>query len=360
MLDDMRPHLFKTTDGGKSWTGIVAGLPANAFIWVLREDLKNPNVLYLGTELGAFISFDAGSHWSRLNLKNLPNVSVRDIFLQPDRNDILLATHGRGLWILDDATPIQQLASAHVASLLPVRPALRYSIRATRAGGGDTEFTAANPPYGAVLNYFLPASAEDVRFEVFDSAGKSIRTIPVPPNQRDAGLHRIVWDLRAAPPVAAGSGEGRRGGGGRGEGGGEGGGRRGGGGQGAQVLPGKYIAKMTAGSVTSEQNVTVELDPELKVSPADLKSQWDTLDHISTLIRSTSSMLRESGQHADSPNWTNFRDALTASRLTEQLQALFALIDGPNDAPTQAMTKLLGELEGDYRKMSADFKKLSQ
>jgi hypothetical protein len=357
MLDDMRPHLFKTTDGGKSWTSIVAGLPANAFIWVLREDLKNPNVLYLGTEVGAFISLDAGSHWSRFNLKNLPNVAVRDIFLQPERNDILLATHGRGLWILDDATPIQQLANAHAPALFPVRSALRYSVRATRAGGGDTEFAAANPPYGAILDYFLPAAADDIRFEVFDSAGKSVRTIPVPANQRDAGLHRIVWDLHAAPPVAA-SGEGRRGGG-RGEGG-EGGGRRGGGGQGAQVLPGKYGVKMTAGSATSEQTVTVDLDPELKVSPADLKAQWDTLDHISTLIRSTSSMLRESGQHADSPTWTKFREALSASRLTEQLQALFTLIEGPNDAPTQAMTKLLGELEGDYRQVSTDFKKLNQ
>jgi hypothetical protein len=164
-----------------------------------------------------------------------------------------------------------------------------------------------------------------------------------------------VWDLRAAAPVAAaGAGEGRRGGGG------EGGGRRGGGAQGAQVLPGKYVVKMTAGSATSEQSVTVELDPELKVSPADLKSQWDTLDRISTLIRSTSSMLRESGQHADSPAWTKFRETLAASRLTEQLQALFSLIDGPNDAPTQAMTKLLGELEGDYGKSSADFKRLNQ
>jgi photosystem II stability/assembly factor-like uncharacterized protein len=151
MLDDMHPHLFKTADAGKTWKSIVTGLPGNAFIWVLREDIKNPNTLYLGTEIGAFVSFDAGDHWSRFNLKNLPNVAVRDIFLQPEQNDILLATHGRGLWSFDDATLFQQLANVRAATLFPVRPALRYSVRATRAGGGDTEFTATNPPYGAIL-----------------------------------------------------------------------------------------------------------------------------------------------------------------------------------------------------------------
>ena len=106
----------------------MEGLPSDAFIWVLREDLKNSNILYLGTEVGAFISFDAGVHWARFNLSNLPNVAVRDIFLQPEKNDILLATHGRGIYILDDATP--DTADSHRASppaLFPVRSALRYS-----------------------------------------------------------------------------------------------------------------------------------------------------------------------------------------------------------------------------------------
>jgi photosystem II stability/assembly factor-like uncharacterized protein len=353
MLDDMRPHLFKTTDGGKSWTSITTGLPADAFIWVLREDLKNPDVLYLGTELGAYVSFDAGANWLPFNLKNLPNVAVRDIYLQPERNDILLATHGRGLWVLDDATPIQQFANSKTATLFPIRSALRYAMRATRAGGGDTEFAAPNPPYGAILNYYLPTDTEDLRFEVLDSAGKSIRTLPAPRDQRGAGIHRIAWDLRAAPPVAA-SGEGRRGG--RGEGG-EGGGR-GGAPRGPQVLPGTYTIRMTAGSATSEQNATVELDPELKVSPADLKAQWDTLEQMSTLMRSTADMQREAARHADSPEWTKFRESLASSRLAEQLQALFNLIDGPNDAPTQAMTKLLGELDATYRQTSAEFTKL--
>ena len=357
MLDDMRPHLFKTTDSGKTWKSITEGLPANAFIWVLREDLKNSHVLYLGTEVGAFISFDAGAHWSRFNLRNLPNVAVRDIFLQGDRNDILLATHGRGLYILDDAGPVQQIAGLQAATLFPVRSALRYSVRATRAGGGDSEFAAPNPAYGALLNYYLPARTDEVRFEMRDAAGKAIRTIPAPGNERDAGVHRIAWDLRANAPAGGPGGGGRRGGG---EGGGEGGGGRGGTARGAQVLPGVYTVKMFAGATAVEQKVTVAMDPELKISAGDLQSQWQTLERISAMIGGAGDMLRESDRHADSPAWTAFHASLAASRLSEQLLALFTLIDGPNDAPTEAMTKLLGEFESGYARSSAEFQKLKQ
>jgi hypothetical protein len=367
MLDDMHPHLFRSADAGKTWASITDGLPANAFIWVLREDLRNPDVLYLGTEMGAFISLDAGAHWSRFNLRNLPNVAVRDIFLQADRNDILLATHGRGLYILDDATPIQQLAAAQngqSATLFPIRPALRYAMRATRSGGGDSEFAAPNPPYGAILSYHLPEKMDDVHFDVLDAAGKVIRAIAALAAEHDRGIHRIAWDLRANPPVASdaarrggvegGAGGGRRGGGeGR-----EGGDGRGGAPRGPQVLPGNYTVKMIAGSASMEQKVTVDLDPEIKTPIADLQSQWQTLGKISAMMTATGDMLRESDRHADSAAWTKFHASLTASRLSEQLQALFTLIDGPNDAPTPAMTKLLGELESDYNRSSAEFQAL--
>ncbi len=120
MFDDMRPYIFKTADGGKTWTRITSGLPPYAFVWVVREDLKNPSLLYAGTETGLFASFDAGEHWLPFGLKNLPDVAVRDIFLQARENDIVLATHGRGLWILDDATPVQQMTSAAGAPGSPV------------------------------------------------------------------------------------------------------------------------------------------------------------------------------------------------------------------------------------------------
>jgi photosystem II stability/assembly factor-like uncharacterized protein len=350
MLDDMRPYLFKTSDAGKSWKRITDGLPDDAFLWVVREDPKNPELLYAGTEVGLFASFDGGAHWLRFGLKNLPNVAVRDVFLQPQANDILLATHGRGLWVLDDATPVQQLGAAagREAWLFPIRPALRYTVRATRSGGGDTEFAAANAPYGAILDYYLKAPAAEVHFEVLDAAGKTIRRIGGPRIARTAGVHRIAWDLRAETPEGMSGGRG--------------------GAHGPQVLPGTYTVKMIAGVSAAEQKVDVRLDPELKVASDDLKSQWDALARLCTMITGTAGMLHEAERHADSPEWREFRDTLarprglstseTGPRLSEQLQSLYNLIDGPNDAPTEAMMNLLGELEAEYGKAGAALKTL--
>ncbi len=371
MFDDMQPYIFKSADGGKTWTRITTGLPPYAFVWALREDLKNPSVLYAGTETGLFVSFDAGGHWASFGLKNLPDVAVRDIFLQADQNDILLATHGRGLWILDDATPVQQIAAAATAtrsaSLFPIRSALRYATRGTHAAGGDTEFAAPNPAYGAILDYYLREPAKEVRIDVLDGSGKTVRTMVGAQAPATAGLHRIAWDLRAtASGGAAGGGRGGPAGGegGRG-GGGEGGGRAGrGGARGPQVLPGTYTVRMTADSAVYEQKVQVQLDPEQKTTMADLQAQWDALAKLSTITRAVGEMVQQADQRADSPQWQTFRAKLarprnltaseTGPRLSEQLQALSTLIDGPNDAPTPAMMKLLGELEDEYRKAAAE------
>jgi hypothetical protein len=298
--------------------------------------------LYLGTEVGIFASFDAGEHWVRFGLKNLPNVAVRDIFIQREQNDILIATHGRGLWVLDDAAVVQDAAGARAAHLFPVRPALRHSVRATRAGGGDTEFAASNPPYGALLTYYLPTAVDDIRFEVSDANGKAVRAIAGPRIAHDAGLHRIAWDLRGTGPGA----------------------------RGPQVLPGEYTVKMRAGTSVAEQKVRVELDPELKIEPDELKAQWDSLGRISEMISGAGGMVREADKKSDSPQWRQLRERLarpqdlsageTGPRLAEQLQSLYNLIEGPNRAPTPAMVKLLGELENEYRTVENDFQKLRQ
>ena len=104
MFDDFKPYIFKTTDAGRSWTNISGNLPAKAYVQVVREDPKNTNLLYAGTELGLFASYNGGKDWLALNLKNLPNVAVHDIVVHPRENDLILATHGRSIWIFDDAT----------------------------------------------------------------------------------------------------------------------------------------------------------------------------------------------------------------------------------------------------------------
>jgi photosystem II stability/assembly factor-like uncharacterized protein len=106
-FDDYKPYIFKTTDGGKSFSNISGNLPANAYVWVVREDPKNPNLLYAGTEIGLYASWDNGKNWSELNMKNFPRVAVHDIVIHPRDNDIILATHGRSFWVFDDATAIQ-------------------------------------------------------------------------------------------------------------------------------------------------------------------------------------------------------------------------------------------------------------
>ena len=164
-----------------------------------------------------------------------------------------------------------------------------------------------------------------------------------------------AWDLRIDPPAGN---DGGRGGGRRGEGGGgEGGGGRGGAPRGAQVLPGTCAVKMIAGPAAIERKVTVEIDPELKSSVADLESQWRTLEKISTMIRTTRDMSRQSDHGANAPAWEKFQASLAGSRLAEKLQSLFTLVDASNDPPTEAMRKLLDELESDYDRFAERFER---
>jgi hypothetical protein len=264
--------------------------------------------------------------------------------------------------ILDDAAPVQGLAAAagKAVTLFPIRPALRFASRATHSGDGDTIFAGANPAYGAILNYYLNAPVQELRMEVFDSAGKTIRAMAGAPSS--AGLHRIAWDLCAS--AVAGAGGGGRGGGR----GGDGEGRGGGGSRGPQVLPGTYTVRLTADGAAQEQKVEVGLDPEIKTSAADLQAQWNAITKISTMICELTQMAQQADRHADSPERKAFAATITrprsgpgsegAPKLAEQLPALLNLIDGPNDAPTATMMKLLGELQDDYQKATAQFQTL--
>src|SRR5436190_6710121 len=200
--NDYTAYFFKTTDFGKTWTRLNLNLPAAKTGWahVIREDAKNRNVLYAGTELGLWVSFDGGSRWTSLR-QNMPPVPVRDIRIHPRDNDLIVATHGRGLYILDDITPLQHIDEAMKteAALFDVRPATRWTIWNKDANLGQAVWRAANPPNGAVLNYYLRNAADQVTITVTDKGGKAIRTIRNAP--KNAGLNRAVWDLRYdAPP----------------------------------------------------------------------------------------------------------------------------------------------------------------
>jgi photosystem II stability/assembly factor-like uncharacterized protein len=266
MFDDFRPYIFKTTDGGKSWTSISGNLPAKAYVQVVREDPKNTNLLYAGTELGLFASYNGGKEWFPLNLKNLPNVAVHDILVHPRENDLILATHGRSIWIFDDASVIQQMTPQILSSnayLFGVRPALRYASRFTRYGIGDKVFNGPNPPAGALITYYLKDKLDEkatIKLQVFDSAGKLVQDIERP--SREKGLNRVSWNLRLGGPEV----------------------RRppteeqlafGGAPRGPQVLPGTYTVKLTVNDKAYEERVEVKLDPAVNVPVPDLQETLD-------------------------------------------------------------------------------------
>ena len=266
MFDDFRPYIFKTTDSGKSWTNISGNLPAKAYVQVVREDPKNRNLLYAGTELGLFASYSGGKEWIPLNLKNLPNVAVHDILVHPRENDLILATHGRSIWIFDDATAIQQMTPQILnsnAHLFSVRPALRYASRFTRYGTGDKQFAGPNPPTGALITYYLKDKLDEkatLKLQVFDSAGKLVQDIERP--SREKGLNRTAWNLRLGGPEV----------------------RRPpteeqlaffGGSRGPQVLPGTYTVKLTVNDKVFEERVEVKLDPTINVPTAALQEAFD-------------------------------------------------------------------------------------
>jgi photosystem II stability/assembly factor-like uncharacterized protein len=251
-VNDHKPYVYKTTDFGETWTAIANNLP-DGNVNVIREDPKNANLLYLGTEYEFFISLNGGREWKSF-MTGLPYVRIDDILVHPRDNDLIIGTHGRSIWILDDITPLQQLsekvmtAEAHV---FDVRPAVAYvtDVRRTVSKESAKHFTGQNPEAGTAISYYLKSAASaDVTITIHDITGRTIRTLEAP---KEAGLHRVQWNLRSGPPPGA-----------RGQAAGRGGGGGGRGGRGGQpVDAGTYLAKVMIGDkAIAEKVITVEPD----------------------------------------------------------------------------------------------------
>ena len=181
--NDFGIYVYMTTDFGETWKRITTGLPANnGIVNVVREHPKNPDLLFAGTEYGAFVSFTRGASWSPLKL-NLPTVPVDDIQVHPRDNDLVFGTHGRSIWILDDITPLAELNAAVLASDLhafSTRPAIQWRPWGNTGSTGHKEFFGANAPDGALIHYYLkakPAAGEQVKVTVTDKAGKTVRSL---------------------------------------------------------------------------------------------------------------------------------------------------------------------------------------
>jgi photosystem II stability/assembly factor-like uncharacterized protein len=280
---DYKPYVYRTTDFGKSWTNITNNLPAGHPMYVVKEDLRNPALLFAGSEFAPFYSLNGGQTWQRLN-NNLPTVAVHDLLIHPRDGDLIAGTHGRGIWIMDDITPLQQMTPAVQqadAHLFDNRVATQWLNIQPQFAGGEIAFIGRNPTRNAVINYYLSESVTgDVRLEVTDAAGRNTCSATFPAR---AGINRMEWTMRwntAAPQPGAAGPAGGGGGGGRGGGGapgaclvapagdapaggrGGGGGGRGGGGAGL-VPPGTYRVVMTAGGRTYTGAISVRPDPML-------------------------------------------------------------------------------------------------
>jgi hypothetical protein len=283
-LDDRKPYIYRTTDGGKTWTSIVDGIPDGDFVDVVREDPVKRGLLYAGTDFGIFVSFDNGDHWHSLQ-QNLPAVSVRDIDVKND--DLVIATHGRGFWIMDDVSALRQLAAypASWATRL-YKPAVAYRVRMPMFTGTPLpkdEPIAENAPWGAYIDYSLAATpAQPIELSIYDANGKLVRSyssadkarkpdlarINMTPDwfrepvvlETTPGLHRFVWPLRYAPPAALSHGNVYA--------------------DGAWAPPGQYTVKLTVDGKTFQEPLTVVHDPRVTIPEAAYQQQFELAQKV--------------------------------------------------------------------------------
>jgi photosystem II stability/assembly factor-like uncharacterized protein len=310
-VNDEQPYIYRTHDGGTTWKLITTGLPEIGPVDTVREDSVRKGLLFAGTENAVWVSFDDGDHWQSLQL-NLPHTSMRDLLIYD--NDLIVATHGRAFWILDDITPLREAAAAlAVTDAHLFTPAPAYRIQ--RDTYSDTplppdEPAAANPPDGAIIDYYLGhAASVPVTLEILDARGQLVRKFssadkpdvtetdlkkqliplywlrPFRSLPADAGMHRWVWDLhyprpdstRHDYPISAIPGDTPRYP------------------LGPTALPGSYTAKLTANGKSYTAAFTVKMDPRVKSSAASLEQKFQFEMHLSSLLSQTSRAVIQAG-----------------------------------------------------------------
>ena len=317
-------YIFRTTNHGDSFTRITNGIPPEAgTVHVIREDPANPNVLFAGMEFGLYVTFDRGANWRKLK-NGLPTVPVFDLQIHPRDHDLILATHGRSFWIMDDISALEQLNDQVLSSDLKLfenaRPGIEWKMADYRSFVGTSLFLAGNAQPGVLLDYYTK-SAGPVRFTITDKNGKAVRTLNA---RAEAGVvNRTAWDMRYDAPVPPQEGRGGRGGGGgggrggrggaaasaetpgggelttefgpagagaegasAGGGGGGGGGRGGfGPGRGGLVEPGDYAVTLSANGKTETHTFKVEDDPRVQMSQSDRDQRRKAVDTLMSLMK---------------------------------------------------------------------------
>jgi photosystem II stability/assembly factor-like uncharacterized protein len=268
--DDMNTYVYASVDGGNNFRSIGEGIPKGHTVTSMAEDPVNANVLYSGTEFGLFVSPNRGGTWTRIK-GNVPTVPIHEIVFHPRDNDMILATHGRSIWILDDATPLRQYPDAikSEAFLFDLRPAMQFNQANDRGFVTDKPFFGKNPTYGAPISFYLAKGQANVAIRIRDAAGNQVREITGNDmrDARGAGVNRVYWDLRHQP-LAPLAGQQPQGGGG---------GLGGGGDNGPNVLPGDYrVTLVVDGKDVATKSVRVNADKDVTMSDADRKVWHDS------------------------------------------------------------------------------------
>ena len=377
---DMAPYVYATSDWGKSWRPLVSAQDpkgVRGYAHVIKEDSVDSQLLFLGTEFGLWISVDGGAHWAQFKGGHLPAVAVRDVAIQPRDNDLVLATHGRGIWIVDDITPLRQLTpqlTSQDAAFVSARPEQQ---RIEANGGwanGAAAFVGDNPAHGAVLTYYQRTRHlfGKLRIEVRDASGELIDELPASPRR---GLNRVVWTMHRraphVPPAAQLAFAGT---------------------QGPRVLPGAYTIRLHKNDKVYESHLAIGLDTRVKWTPADRKAQYEAAMKVYALFNDESALfgriagLREQVAEAGKSRpkgeallrrLEDFDGKLDAIRKkivatkeggaitgeerlrehTDQLYGAIAAWDGPPSAyqleNIAALRSELGEIEGEFNRLTS-------
>ena len=320
LLGDSAPYAFVTHDGGAHWISIAAGLPIDEPARSIRADSRNPHLVYVGLERSLYLSYDDGAHWRPFEL-DMPPAAVFDIRIQPRYDDLLLATHGRGLYVLDDLAPVQQLGAAEAAGAMFFAPRPAYEFGQHEDHEGTyTLFFAKNPPAGALLSFYQRTPAAQPIVRVYDASHRLVRTIsgdrcvdkkPVPFVTNFAGINRTTWDLRADGPVRWNGAAREKYKGPR---------------TGPYVVPGRYTLELVAAGKTLDEQIAVFGDP---------RTSWTAAQHGAAFALAAQA--------------TNEYSAIDTA--LNELDATIALArkGGASEAPVLARaTELRGELTADY------------
>ncbi len=270
--DDLGTYVFRSNDYGESWKSLKGNLPPGVTARVIREHPRNENLLFLGTEFGAYVSFDRGEHWTRMK-GNLPLVRVDDIQIQPRDNALVLATHGRSIWVLDDLSALEKMTQPMLAEdmhLFDIAPATHFRLYNRKGNTGHKWFMAANPPYGAVIDYYLKDKPkDDVKITITDRSGKTVRELT---GAKELGISRVVWDLRMTSPDPSPSPEAS----------GFFGPPRG-----PRVAPGEYNVKLVVGTRQASGTVRVEEDLRIQIAEADRTKLSEALMRVYDLLKAS-------------------------------------------------------------------------